>query len=308
MLVSLLLLCLCATVDGVFFHMVSEGHIGIYYRWGKLMSDTTTPGLHLVAPVVTWPSQVLTRPQTDIVRHVECTTNDGLKLNFANIDVGNTLPSGNALATVRRYGEEYDVYLVKDKIRHQIAVICSNMTAHEIFLTRFDEVDDQLFRFLQSENDRLESGLQIDFVRLAKPTLPKMIAVNYEQIATEKTMLKVELEKQARLLKEAETSKTVAIHAAETQRRVAEQESLTKIQKMKTEEELDKIKNRMKIAESTADGEARKVRMREEASALKKLLAIPGYLELKQSEYLKGNQKLYYGNKWSDVVEGKKGG
>eukprot|EP01012_Entosiphon_sulcatum_P048366 TRINITY_DN66840_c0_g1_i1.p1 TRINITY_DN66840_c0_g1~~TRINITY_DN66840_c0_g1_i1.p1 ORF type:complete len:333 (-),score=64.85 TRINITY_DN66840_c0_g1_i1:30-1028(-) len=286
----------------VSFHMVKEGNVGIYYRFGRLVNTATDPGIHATVPLITRASQVYTRPQTDIVTQVDCATSDGLHLIFDKIDVGNTLPHENVLHTIQKYGEDYDVYLVKDKIRHQVAVICSTLGAHEIFITRFDEVDDQLFEFLKRENERLQSGLTIDFVRLTKPILPRSVAENYEAIATEKTKLKVEMERQSRLKKEAETTKEVALAGAEAKRRVAETENQMHLEKQQAQEELAEIENRIKLAKAKTEAEITRIRLEEEARAMRDLLAIPGYLELKIAEYLSANEKIYFGNSIPDAV------
>eukprot|EP01006_Ploeotia_vitrea_P011574 TRINITY_DN30803_c0_g2_i1.p2 TRINITY_DN30803_c0_g2~~TRINITY_DN30803_c0_g2_i1.p2 ORF type:complete len:317 (+),score=47.21 TRINITY_DN30803_c0_g2_i1:57-1007(+) len=298
--VQLLLLGYCDAFFGV--HIVNEGHMGVYYRFGKLLDVVNPPGLHFIMPFITWPSQIYIRPQTDIVRNVECSTSDGVHLVFAEIAIGNTLPAGNVLVTVQKYGENYDVYLVSAKIRHQIAVICSNLTLHEIFVTHFHEVDDHLFRFLQEENVRLGSGLKIDFVRMTKPTLPRDVAASYERIASEKTLLKVEKEKQLRLMKESETKKEVTLAKADKEYKVAEEENKIKLQLMEAEEEIAKIQNRMKIAKAQAEGEAQRVALQLEAEALQELLSIPGYLELKKAENLANNLAINFGDSLPNLV------
>jgi len=35
------------------FHIVEEGHVGVYYRAGALLEGTTEPGFHFKLPLVT---------------------------------------------------------------------------------------------------------------------------------------------------------------------------------------------------------------------------------------------------------------
>lgn len=35
------------------FHIVEEGHVGVYYRAGALLEGTSDPGLHFKLPLIT---------------------------------------------------------------------------------------------------------------------------------------------------------------------------------------------------------------------------------------------------------------
>ena len=59
-------------------------------------------------------------------------------------------------------------------------------------------------KFLQEQNDGLDTGITIDFVRLSKPTLPQTLQDNYDKIANEKTALKALMEEKKRLAQENE--------------------------------------------------------------------------------------------------------
>lgn len=126
---------------------------------------------------------------------MECGTNNGLKLIFETIEVGNQLNFSSVINTVSRFGLNYDKHLVTDLVRHQINVICSKKSAHQIAIEEFDTLDDLMKEFIQYENDRQTSGLVINFVRLSKPKLPPSIEKNYLALAEELTMKKVLEEK-----------------------------------------------------------------------------------------------------------------
>jgi len=196
--------CLLLALLLNFAIVIQEGEIGISYVLGSLQNKTHLPGLHFV---LIWPfvriSRVNIRPQTDQVFKVACGTSDGLTLIFETIDVGNTLPKERALSVIRDYGEDYDTYLIKDKIRHQMQVICAERTTNEIYVTHFEKIDDLLQEFLKDQNAK--SGLMIDFVRLSKPLIPEKLKERYEAIATERLGVRVETERQQRMMKEAET-------------------------------------------------------------------------------------------------------
>ena len=287
---------------------VREGELGVQYVFGSLSNTTYHAGIH-VSPqfLISWVSKVDIRPQTDQVLSVACGTSDGLTLVFENVDVGNTLPEERVLDTIRRYGESYDSYLVKDKIRHQMQVICASMTSHEVFNTRFHEIDDLLQAFLVSVNQDLDSGLIIDFVRLSKPVIPPGIRANYEKLAEEKTMLKVESEKQERLKKEAETQQmllksNLALTLQKSQMELqitaekAQVENEIKNKRILAEEEFNKVQNRINEDRARAEANAQ----REQTSALQELYAVPGYTALESSKTLASamgpHDKFFFGH------------
>ncbi|XP_013921012.1 PREDICTED: erlin-2-like [Thamnophis sirtalis] len=55
-------------------HKIEEGHIGVYYRGGALLTSTSGPGFHLMLPFITSYKSVQTTLQTDEVKNVPCGT------------------------------------------------------------------------------------------------------------------------------------------------------------------------------------------------------------------------------------------
>lgn len=266
---------------------VREGDVGIQYVFGSLTNTTFAAGCHIDSY---WffgrISHVNVRPQTDQVTNVACGTADGLSLVIESIDIGNSLSEHHVLNTIRKYGENYDTYLVKDKIRHQTQVICANMTSHEVFNTRFHEIDDLLQNFLVLVNQELNSGLSIDFVRLSKPVIPLAIRVQYEQLAEEKTKLKVETERQDRLKKEAETKQMLLekelkreLDKSHMDLQIAaeksQNENQIEMQRILAKEENGKVENRIKTAKDQVEANAQRLH----AASLDELYAVAGYKE-----------------------------
>ncbi|VDQ10478.1 unnamed protein product [Trichobilharzia regenti] len=52
----------------------NEGHVGVYYRGGALLSQTNGPGYHLMIPIITTFKPVQITLQTDEVKNVPCGT------------------------------------------------------------------------------------------------------------------------------------------------------------------------------------------------------------------------------------------
>lgn len=295
-----------------FVYSVNEGDIGISYTLGSLTNNTKPSGMHIKFP---WPftktSYVNVRPQTDQIFKVACGTADGLNLVFENVDVGNTLLPQHVIRTIRKYGEDYDTYLVKDKIRHQTSTICALMNAHEVFNTRFDEIDDLLQAFLIKVNEDLDSGLLIDFVRLSKPVIPEGIRKNYERLAEEKTILKVEAEKQERLKKEAETRQILQQKDSELKLQQSQMESQIEyeksqnvnkilLQKMISDEEQNEVSNRIKKATSKTSADMTKLALQAEAEGLSSLYNVSGYREFvitkELGKAMASNSKFFFGD------------
>jgi len=51
-------------------HKIDEGHVGIYWRGGALVSTVTDPGYHLMLPLVTSYANIQVSVQTDRVENI----------------------------------------------------------------------------------------------------------------------------------------------------------------------------------------------------------------------------------------------
>ncbi len=51
-------------------HKIEEGHIGLYWRGGALMKDSTEPGYHLMLPFITSFANIQISVQTDRVENI----------------------------------------------------------------------------------------------------------------------------------------------------------------------------------------------------------------------------------------------
>lgn len=276
-----------------FFVTIETGFVGVQYIWNKISNNILEPGLQFYNPITTRISIVETRPQKDSVSNVECGTNDGLKLMFDSIEVGNILSPQYVYSTISRFGLYYDRHLVTDLVRHQINVICSKKSAHQIAIEEFDSLDDLMKEFIQSENDRQESGLLINFVRLTKPKLPPTIEKNYLALAEERTMKKVLEEKKERIKTEKESELIIAEKDNEIRIKNSEKTNEIMILNMRAKQKEQLIQNEMIIEAAKAN--TGKIIM--EAKALESMYKIPGYIDIETAKAISSNQKIYYGDK-----------
>ena len=114
-----------------FLVSIPTGFVGVPITFQKVSIPLLEPGgPHVFNWLTTKIELVETRPQTDVVRNVLCSTNDGVKLVFGKIEIGNQLPGVDVYSVITRFGPNYDKYLVTDLVIHQISVICSKHSAH----------------------------------------------------------------------------------------------------------------------------------------------------------------------------------
>jgi hypothetical protein len=70
---------------------------------------------------------------------------------------------------------------------HEINQFCSKHTLQEVFIDKFDSLDEQLASALQTDCDRWAPGIEIIAIRVTKPRIPESLLKNYEKIEAAKT-------------------------------------------------------------------------------------------------------------------------
>ena len=168
------------------------------------------------------------------------------------------------------------------------------MTSQEIYIEKFDQLDDQLRDFLQKENDQLKTGISVDFVRLSKPTLPHALQKNYDKIANEKTALKALMEEKKRLAQENKNKIMVAEAEGEAKRITAEKQNQIEVEKKKAEEEMAAIQNRIHTEKEKSKADAVYYSKAKMAEGNKELLT-KEYVQLESAKALANNAKHYFG-------------
>ena len=103
-----LIVLLVAIVTPMGLHTVAEGHVGVYYRAGKLLHSVSSPGFRLKVPFLTFVHEVQTTLQVDLVQNIPCGTSGGVMIYFDKIEVVNQLSRDLVYETVRNYTVNYD--------------------------------------------------------------------------------------------------------------------------------------------------------------------------------------------------------
>jgi regulator of protease activity HflC (stomatin/prohibitin superfamily) len=281
-------------------HKIEEGHVGVYYRGGALLTSTSGPGYHVMVPFITTFRSVQTTMQTDEVKNVPCGTSGGVMIYFDRIEVVNILSASAAYDIVRNYTADYDKTLIYNKIHHELNQFCSVHNLQEVYINLFDQIDENLKTALQNDLNFLAPGLFIQAVRVTKPKIPEQIRQNYEAMEAEKTKLLIAAERQKVVEKEAETERKRAIIEAEKVALVAKIQWDQKIMEKESEKKMAEIEDQTHLGREKAKADAEYYKAQRQAEAYK-LMLTPEYIELKKYEALATNNKVYFGNSIPDM-------
>lgn len=154
------------------FHVA--GHIGVYYRGGALLTDTTTPGVHFMFPLLTSVREIQVTLQTDEIKNVPCGTSGGVMIYFDRIEVVNILTIGSVHDIVKNYTADYDKTLIFNKVHHELNQFCSIHTLQEVYIDLFDQIDENLKVALQKDLTLMAPGLKVQAVRVTKVMMSKV--------------------------------------------------------------------------------------------------------------------------------------
>ncbi|XP_050392577.1 erlin-1 [Patella vulgata] len=296
---ALTILSVSAVLLGIFLnfsiHKIEEGHVGVYYRGGALLSSTSEPGYHFMFPVLTTFRSVQTTLQTDEVKNVPCGTSGGVIIYFERIEVVNKLERSKVYETVKNYTADYDKTLIYNKIHHELNQFCSVHNLQEVYIDLFDQIDENLKKALQIDLNAMAPGLMVQAVRVTKPKIPESIRKNYEAMEGEKTKLLIAIQKQKLVEKEAETERKKAVIEAEKVALVAKIQWEQKVMEKESEKKMSEIEDSANTARAKAKADADFYRTKKEIES-NKLKLTKEYLEFVKYESIAQNTKIYFGN------------
>jgi len=278
-------------------HQIEEGHVGVYYRGGALLTGISEPGFHYMLPFITSYKSVQTTLQTDQVVSVPCGTSGGVMINFARIEVVNILTLSGVHNIVKKFTTEYDKPLIFDKVHHELNQFCSSHSLQEVYIDLFDQIDENLKSALQKDLGLMAPGLRVISVRVTKPKIPDEIKKNYGLMEAEKTKLLIASQKQKVDEKTAETQRKLAIIDAEKEAEVAKIQYEMLLLEKESQQKMVLIDNEMHpmhLAKENAMADAEYHKLLKSAEATK-LLLTEKYLQVKKYEALARNQKTYFG-------------
>ncbi|PIO64203.1 hypothetical protein TELCIR_14177, partial [Teladorsagia circumcincta] len=118
-------------------HHIEEGHVGVYFRGGALLTKVSAPGYHLMVPFVTSVKSVQVTLQTDEAKNVPCGTSGGVMIYFDRIEVVNILSASSVYDIVKNYTVDYDKPLIFNKVHHEVNQFCSSHSLQEVYIDLF---------------------------------------------------------------------------------------------------------------------------------------------------------------------------
>lgn len=281
-------------------HHIEEGHVGVYYRGGALLSRVSQPGYHLMFPFFTTYKSVQVTLQTDEAKNVPCGTSGGVMIYFDRIEVVNILSSSSVYDIVKNYTVDYDKPLIFNKVHHEVNQFCSSHTLQEVYIDLFDQIDENLKTALQEDLTVMAPGLFVQAVRVTKPKIPESIRQNYEQMEAEKTKLLVAIQHQRVVEKEAETERKKAVIEAEKVAQVAAIHYEQHIAEKETQKKISQLEDESHLAREISRADAEYYSKKKQAEG-NQLLLTKEFLELKRIEAIAANNKIYYGSSIPNV-------
>ena len=114
-------------------HIIEEGSVGIYYKFGALQDEVTHPGVHWKAPFVTNVEQVQVRPQTDTLNLMSTVTKDGITNTFNDVQVISKIQPKNLIKMVKTFGLQFRQALIFDRVKEELRIFCANHTIDEVY-------------------------------------------------------------------------------------------------------------------------------------------------------------------------------
>lgn len=276
-------------------HKIEEGHVGVYFRGGALLKETSQPGFHFALPFITQVHSVQVSVQTDNVMNIPCGTSGGVVIEFGKIEVVNRLKQEYVYDTIKNYTVDYDHTWIFDKIHHEINQFCSKNTLQEVYIDKFDALDESLQEALSKSLKLWAPGIEIISIRVTKPKIPEALQRSYEAREAERTKLLHAIEEQRVKEKQAETRKKEALIQAQTEAEVSKIEMERHIAEKEAKKKVELIENEIALAKKKADTDAKYYKEIKEIEANAKKLT-PEYLKFMLIQGLTNNTKMYFGN------------
>jgi len=167
----------------------------------------------------------------------------------------------------------------------------------EVYITKFDTLDDHLAEQLRVDLNRWAPGIEIISVRVTKPVVPAHILQKFEEVESEATKLQIATNKQLVEKKQSETKEVQATILARQLSKVAAIENEQAIQKKQSEftiQEIENLRHR-----SIADTQFYENQKQAEGN---KILLTEEFLKHEQIKALGSISKIYFGENIPDVL------
>lgn len=283
-------------------HKIPEGNVGVYFRGGKLLKSIAAPGFDLKSPITTF-ELVQTTWQTDRLQDVACGAAKGGTAHLT-IEVVNKLSADTSciLDMISNHTVHYDRPLIYDNIPHEVAQFCKNYELEDIYISKFDELDEVLMRKLVSTISafNMSGCLEIQRVRINRPKLESTLQKRFEEVEHEKK--KKDLKTQMKATANVENEIAIMNAKSEKEKEKQMEKVNLDIQKMAATRaaEIQSIRNEEQTLKLRADADALLYTKQKEADGIATIVhalggSVEAYLELQRTRaFWDSTNKVYY--------------
>eukprot|EP00656_Telonema_subtile_P005261 TRINITY_DN12391_c0_g1_i2.p1 TRINITY_DN12391_c0_g1~~TRINITY_DN12391_c0_g1_i2.p1 ORF type:complete len:227 (-),score=54.91 TRINITY_DN12391_c0_g1_i2:123-803(-) len=221
-------------------------------------------------------------------------------IHFDRIEVVNQLRKEHVLDIVRNYTADYDKLWIFDRVHHEINQFCSSHSLQEVYIDKFDQLDEALVGSLSEAISLWAPGLEIQSIRVTKPRIPDAIARNYEKVEAERAEYDLEVTKQHVARKNAmnererakvEAQKLLDVSLIDCERRVREMEATVVTQK---------IADEMYLAREKSHADSQFYVDSKQAEANNQKLT-PELIRLRMFQALMNNTQVTFGDKVPNI-------
>jgi regulator of protease activity HflC (stomatin/prohibitin superfamily) len=259
-------------------HTIEEGHRGVYYRGGSLLSTCTKPGFNYKIPAITTYHNVQVTVQTDKLDHVPCGSSQGGTAHL-DIEVVNRLLPSDAcvLKAVSEFTVDYDKPLIFDFVPSEVAQFCKNYSIEDIYIRQFDKLDEVLLEKLKGNVEAYGMGgcLEVLRLRISRPKLSPALQERFEAI---------EHEEKARDLQAKRIETERATLEAEAQRAKMTQQRRQDEMRIEMETAVLRERKRAEIAAIDSETRAKQRATKAEADRLAQVKAVDAEAYGKQKD------------------------
>jgi len=301
-LVILFLTLVCSAQS--FFTRILEGHVGVLSVMGQIQDETINQSSFYMYGY-SYIYSVKFIQDRDYVLGTTCVSSEGVTATVSSIEIANEINMNDVISTVRRYGFDYDKVLVVNPLDQFMREICANLTIDEIEITRFHEHDDRLKREIQRQNDELQTGITINYVRVSGIIIPEEIKVKRLELAKEKANKILAEEKIKRTEIEKATEVFISKRDNDIKAENTKRENERLIQSAQAEREKKQIDNAILLEATQTNVQrirleaiANAEKMELEARSLRELYSIDGYADVQKVQAISDRTSMiYYGDK-----------
>ena len=275
---------------------VDSGKVGIIYRAGKLQSELLNPGYGIVIPYIDIVEQVSVSFVTERIENVPCGTNGGVNIYFDLIEVVHRLKRTSVIETVANYSTQYAKTWIVDRIHHEMNQFCSTATLQDVYIAKFDRLDENLMIQLRAVLETWAPGVELISIRVTKPTIPERLMAQYSEISNKQGQLLIRQQQRKTILKKVENEGTFQLKNAIKQFDVAKVNLKQNEDEAEKQVEIEAIADEMYIARGKQISDSLKYRLEKEAES-NRIKLTREYLEYTKVQAFSNNLVVVHGDK-----------